>query len=71
MTEEELKQAAHWWIVDGMGIWTIAQHFGVVLFVIAGLPLVVVGHVRGWGFVNAFPFRLAHLGAIAVVAAQA
>ncbi|CAN5636838.1 DUF2784 domain-containing protein [soil metagenome] len=49
-------------------------HVGVVLFVVAGLALVLVGNLRsgpGWRWVNSLYFRLAHLGAIAYVAAQA
>lgn len=46
-------------------------HFGVVLFVIGGLVLVVVGNLRGWRWVNSLWFRLAHLLAIGVVVAQA
>jgi hypothetical protein len=45
-------------------------HFGVVLFVIGGLVLVVAGNMRGWPWVNSFRFRLAHVAAIAVVVAQ-
>ena len=46
-------------------------HVGVVLFVVLGLGMVVAGNVAGWGWVNSLYFRLAHLGAIAYVAAQA
>jgi polyferredoxin len=46
-------------------------HVAVVLFVVAGLVLVVAGNVRGWRWVNAFWFRGLHLFAIGVVAAQA
>jgi hypothetical protein len=46
-------------------------HFAVVIFVVGGLPLIVLGNVRAWTFVNGWSFRLAHLAAIAVVAAQA
>ena len=49
----------------------LATHFGIVVFVVGALPLIVVGNVRGWAFVNGWWFRLAHLAAIAVVAAQA
>ena len=45
-------------------------HFGVVVFVIGGLVVVVVGNWRGWPWVNAWWFRLAHLAAITVVVAQ-
>ncbi len=46
-------------------------HFGVVLFVIGGLVLIVAGNLRGWPWVNRLWFRLAHLAAIAVVVTQA
>jgi polyferredoxin len=49
----------------------LALHVAVVLFVIGGLAAVVMGNLRGWRWVNAMGFRLAHLVAIAVVAAQA
>lgn len=46
-------------------------HFAIVLFVVGGLALIVVGNVRGWQWVNALWFRLAHIGAIGIVVAQA
>ncbi len=46
-------------------------HVAVVAFVIGGLVFIVAGGLRGWRWVNAYWFRLAHLIAIAVVAAQA
>jgi hypothetical protein len=46
-------------------------HVGVVVFVIGGLLVVLVGNGRGWAWVNGLWFRLAHLAAIGVVAAQA
>jgi hypothetical protein len=49
----------------------LALHFGIVVFVVGGLALVVVGNRRGWGFVNGWRFRLAHLAAIGIVVAQA
>ncbi|MBI5256256.1 MAG: DUF2784 domain-containing protein [Burkholderiales bacterium] len=49
----------------------LALHLGVVAFVIAGLVLVVLGNLRGWRWVNAPGFRLAHLATIGFVAAQA
>ena len=45
-------------------------HFAFVAFVVAGLVLVWVGRLRRWGFVRNFWFRLAHLLAIGVVAAE-
>jgi len=46
-------------------------HFGIVLFVVLGLPLIVIGNRAGWAWANEFWWRLAHLVAIAVVALQA
>ncbi len=46
-------------------------HFGVVVFVIGGLLLVVAGNMRGWPWVNHLWFRLAHALAIGIVVAQA
>jgi hypothetical protein len=48
----------------------LVLHLGIVLFVIAGLVLVVAGNLRGWRWVNHLWFRLAHLAAIGVVAAE-
>lgn len=45
-------------------------HIVVVLFVVAGLPLIVCGNLAGWRWVNHWWFRLAHLLAIAVVVAE-
>ena len=49
----------------------LASHFALVVFVVGGLPLIVVGNFAGWNWVNALCFRLAHLAAIAIVAAEA
>lgn len=49
----------------------LSLHFGIVVFVVGGLVLIVAGNLRGWRWVNAGWFRLAHLAAIAVVVAQA
>jgi hypothetical protein len=46
-------------------------HLAVVLFVIGGLVAVLVGGARGWAWVRAPGFRLAHLVAIGVVVLQA
>ena len=48
----------------------LTLHFALVVFVVGGLVLVVVGNFRSWHWVNALWFRLAHLGAIAVVVAE-
>lgn|SRR5690606_13325743 len=49
----------------------LVLHFGVVLFVIGGLVVVVTGNWLEWRWVNGWWFRLAHLVAIGVVVAQA
>jgi hypothetical protein len=49
----------------------LVMHVGVVLFVVGGLILVLLGNLRHWPWVNGWWFRLAHLAAIGVVAAQA
>ena len=46
-------------------------HVSFVIFVIAGLVLVLLGGLRGWRWVRNPWFRLAHLLAIGVVMAQA
>ena len=48
----------------------LALHLGIVMFVIAGLVLVVAGNFSGWRWVNHLWFRLAHLAAIGVVIAE-
>lgn len=49
----------------------LVLHAGIVLFVVAGLPLIVAGNLARWRWVNHWWFRLAHLATIAYVAAQA
>lgn len=49
----------------------LTLHFAIVAFVVGGLVLVIIGNLSNWPWVNALWFRLAHLGAIAVVVAQA
>ena len=49
----------------------LVLHAAIVLFVVGGLVLVLLGNARGWQWVNATWFRVAHLAAIAVVALQA
>jgi hypothetical protein len=49
----------------------LVLHFEVVLFVVLGLPAIVIGNRAGWAWVNKFWWRLAHLIAIGVVALQA
>lgn len=46
-------------------------HFAIVLFVVLGLPAILIGNAAGWAWANVFWWRLAHLVAIVVVALQA
>jgi polyferredoxin len=46
-------------------------HFGIVLFVVAGLGAIVIGGLRGWRLARSLRFRIAHLAAIAFVVVQA
>ena len=48
----------------------LVLHAGVVLFVVAGLCLVLLGGARRWQWVRNFWFRVLHLAAIAYVALQ-
>ena len=48
----------------------LSLHVLVVFFVIGALAATVAGNLRGWAWANAMWFRVAHLAAIAVVAAQ-
>ena len=45
----------------------LCLHFAFVVFVVAGLVLIVVGNLLGWKWVNSFWFRFAHLAAIVAV----
>ena len=49
----------------------LVLHVAFVAFVVVGLAFIVIGGLRRWGWIRNPWFRLAHLGAIGVVAAQA
>lgn len=49
----------------------LVLHFGVAVFVVAGLLAIPVGNRLGWQQVNGWSFRLAHAVAIGFIAAQA
>ncbi|MBK7662509.1 MAG: DUF2784 domain-containing protein [Sterolibacteriaceae bacterium] len=49
----------------------LTLHVSIVGFVVGGLVLILLGNLRGWAWVNAMWFRLAHLAAIAFVVAEA
>lgn len=46
-------------------------HFGIVIFVVLGLPMILVGNRIGWRWVNNLWWRLAHLATIVIVVLQA
>jgi hypothetical protein len=48
----------------------LLAHFGLVVFVVGGLAVILVGNLLGWRWVNNLWFRLAHIAAIAVVVAE-
>lgn len=45
-------------------------HFGLVVFIVAGLAIIVFGHRCGWRWIDGWGFRVAHLVAIGVVVVQ-
>lgn len=49
----------------------VVVHAFFVAFVVFGMGAIVLGLVLGWGWVRNFWFRVLHLAAIGVVAAQA
>jgi len=49
---------------------TLIVHVAFVAFVVVGLILIWIGRFCGWAFVRNFWFRIAHLAAIGVVAAE-
>jgi hypothetical protein len=48
----------------------VIVHFLIVLFVVAGVPLIYLGASRGWAWVRSWRWRLVHLGAIVIIAAE-
>ena len=55
------------WLADLI----LIVHFAFVLFVVGGLATIWIGAVTGWHWVRNFWFRIAHLAAIFLVAAEA
>ena len=49
----------------------LVVHFAFVLFVVGGLAFIWIGAAAGWAWVRNFWFRIFHLGAIVLVAAEA
>src|ERR1700681_1642670 len=48
----------------------VVVHFLIVLFVLAGVPLVYLGVALRWAWVRRWHWRLLHLGAILFIAAE-
>ncbi len=48
----------------------VVVHLMIVLFVVLGVPLVYLGAARHWAWVRGLRWRLVHLIAIAVIAAE-
>ena len=48
----------------------VAVHLLIILFIVAGMPLVYVGAALRWSWVKAWRWRMLHLGAIVFVAAE-
>jgi hypothetical protein len=48
----------------------VVVHFVIVLFVVAGVPLVYLGVAMRWAWVRSWRWRVLHLGAILVIAAE-
>ena len=49
----------------------LCSHVALMVFVVLGLPLIVVGNLRRWRWINSPWLRFAHLATILVVAAEA
>lgn len=48
----------------------LVTHAGIVAFVVAGLPLILIGGWRGWRWVRGRAFRFTHLALIAFIVVQ-
>jgi hypothetical protein len=48
----------------------VVAHFLIVLFVVAGVPLIYLGVALRWRWVRSWHWRVLHLGAISVIAAE-
>ncbi len=58
-------------LANGLANTVLVVHVAVAAFVVLGLVLTVAGNLRGWRWVDNIWFRVAHLAAIFVVAAEA
>ena len=61
------RHSVNAWLADLV----LVVHFAFVAFVVGGLALIWIGAAAGWQWVRNFWFRVAHLAAIAFVAAEA
>ena len=48
----------------------VVVHLLIVMFVVTGVPLIYLGAARHWACVRSWRWRLLHLGAIVVIAAE-
>ncbi len=67
MADQVMSQLPYQALADAI----LLFHLTIVLFVILGLPVIVLGNKAGWRWVNSLPWRIAHLLAIAIVVLQA
>jgi len=49
----------------------LCSHVALMVFVVLGLPLIVVGNLRRWRWINSPWLRFAHLATIVIVAGEA
>lgn len=49
----------------------LCSHVALMVFVVLGLPLIIVGNLRRWPWINSPWLRFAHLATILIVAAEA
>jgi polyferredoxin len=63
--------------VTGASTWqfladaVLCSHVALMVFVVLGLPLIIVGNLRRWRWINSPWLRFAHLATIVVVAGEA
>ena len=57
-------------VYQGLADLVLILHFGIVVFVVGGLLLIIAGNLLSWSWVNRLWLRVTHLCAIAVVVAE-
>lgn len=57
--------------MPGLADLILVVHFAFVLFVVGGLAAIWIGVAAGWHWVRNFWFRITHLAAVCLVAAEA